>query len=111
LEASHQLQQIFREIEDEESWIREKEAAVSSTNWGRKLRAILKLFECSYFLCCTGKDLGGVQNLQKKHQALVVCAHADNFQSLFIFTVHPFRLRLLAMRQELRRFARMVKPW
>ncbi|XP_065916481.1 spectrin alpha chain, non-erythrocytic 1-like [Dysidea avara] len=51
LEASHQLQQIFREIEDEESWIREKEAAVSSTNWG--------------------KDLVGVQNLQKKHQALV----------------------------------------
>lgn len=35
LEASHQLQQIFREIEDEESWIREKEAAVASTNWGK----------------------------------------------------------------------------
>ena len=41
LEASHQLQQIFREIEDEESWIREKEPAVISTNWGRLLKQSL----------------------------------------------------------------------
>lgn len=49
---SLQVQQLFRDIEDEESWIREKEPVAASTNRGR--------------------DLIGVQNLMKKHQAVLV---------------------------------------
>ena len=52
LEASSQLQQLFRDIEDEEAWIKEREAIATSTN--------------------VGKDLTGVQSLQKKHQVLMV---------------------------------------
>ncbi|KAK0179706.1 hypothetical protein PV327_005434 [Microctonus hyperodae] len=48
---SLQVQQLFRDIEDEEAWIREKEPVAASTNRGR--------------------DLIGVQNLQKKHQAVL----------------------------------------
>ncbi|XP_060526882.1 spectrin alpha chain isoform X2 [Cylas formicarius] len=48
---SLQVQQLFRDIEDEEAWIREKEPVAASTNRGR--------------------DLIGVQNLIKKHQAVV----------------------------------------
>ncbi|ELU13181.1 hypothetical protein CAPTEDRAFT_92285, partial [Capitella teleta] len=44
------MQQFVRDVEDEEDWIREKEPIVASTNRGR--------------------DLIGVQNLMKKHQAL-----------------------------------------
>uniref|UniRef100_A0A673IDX0 Spectrin alpha chain, non-erythrocytic 1 n=1 Tax=Sinocyclocheilus rhinocerous TaxID=307959 RepID=A0A673IDX0_9TELE len=50
LSDSLRLQQLFRDVEDEETWIREKEPIASSTN--------------------RGKDLIGVQNLLKKHQAL-----------------------------------------
>ncbi|XP_036385628.1 spectrin alpha chain, non-erythrocytic 1-like isoform X3 [Megalops cyprinoides] len=50
LSDSLRLQQLFRDIEDEETWIREKEPITASTN--------------------RGKDLIGVQNLLKKHQAL-----------------------------------------
>lgn len=45
------LQQLYRDIEDEEDWIREKEPIAASANRGR--------------------DLIGVQNLMKKHQALL----------------------------------------
>lgn len=45
------VQQLFRDIEDEEAWIREKEPIVASSNRGR--------------------DLIGVQNLMKKHQAMI----------------------------------------
>ncbi|XP_071948314.1 spectrin alpha chain, non-erythrocytic 1-like isoform X2 [Antedon mediterranea] len=51
LEDSYRLQQLLRDLEDEETWIREKEPIASSTN--------------------RGKDLIGVQNLIKKHQALM----------------------------------------
>ena len=34
LEASHQLQQFFRDMEDECAWIKEQESLVSSTNTG-----------------------------------------------------------------------------
>lgn len=63
------LQQFFRDVEDEEDWIREKEPIATSTNRGR--------------------DLIGVQNLIKKHAALnteiaghesrigAVCAQGD----------------------------------
>lgn len=44
------VQQLFRDVEDEEAWIREKEPIISSTN--------------------RGKDLIGVQNLIKKHQGV-----------------------------------------
>ncbi len=44
------VQQLFRDVEDEEAWVREKEPIVASTNRGR--------------------DLIGVQNLIKKHQAM-----------------------------------------
>ncbi|XP_078606073.1 spectrin alpha chain, non-erythrocytic 1-like isoform X33 [Branchiostoma floridae x Branchiostoma japonicum] len=50
LADSLRFQQLVRDIEDEEAWIREKEPVASSTNRGR--------------------DLIGVQNLLKKHQAL-----------------------------------------
>ncbi|BFZ06026.1 hypothetical protein BsWGS_09066 [Bradybaena similaris] len=45
------LQQFLRDVEDEEDWIRDKEPFASSNNRGR--------------------DLIGVQNLMKKHQALL----------------------------------------
>lgn len=48
---SLQVQQLFRDVEDEEAWIREKEPIAASTNRGR--------------------DLIGVQNLIKKHQAVL----------------------------------------
>ena len=43
------VQQLFRDVEDEEAWIREKEPIINSNNRGR--------------------DLIGVQHLIKKHQA------------------------------------------
>ena len=43
------VKQLFKDVEDEEAWIREKEPIINSTNRGR--------------------DLIGVQNLIKKHQA------------------------------------------
>lgn len=51
LQDALKVQQLFRDIEDEEAWIREKEPIAASTNRGR--------------------DLIGVQNLIKKHQAVV----------------------------------------
>jgi spectrin alpha len=51
LMESHAVQQLFRDVEDEEAWIREKEPIIASTN--------------------RGKDLIGVQNLIKKHQAMM----------------------------------------
>lgn len=56
---SQQVQQLFRDIEDEESWIREKEPIAASNNRGR--------------------DLIGVQNLIKKHQA--VLAEINNHEN------------------------------
>eukprot|EP00118_Oscarella_pearsei_P025242 m.307813 g.307813 ORF g.307813 m.307813 type:complete len:2422 (+) comp42859_c0_seq1:216-7481(+) len=50
LQDSLELQQLYRDVEDEETWIKEKEPVAASTN--------------------IGKDLTGVQNLLKKHQAL-----------------------------------------
>ena len=44
------LHQFFRDIADEESWIKEKKLLVSSDDYGR--------------------DLTGVQNLKKKHKRL-----------------------------------------
>ncbi|UYV70522.1 SPTAN1 [Cordylochernes scorpioides] len=59
LQLSMRAQQLFHDIEDEESWIREKEPIVASTNRGR--------------------DLIGVQNLIKKHQ--VVLAEINNHEN------------------------------
>ncbi|GAB6021924.1 hypothetical protein CHUAL_006087 [Chamberlinius hualienensis] len=59
LADSLKVQQLFRDVEDEESWIREKEPIAASTNRGR--------------------DLIGVQNLIKKHQA--VLAEINNHES------------------------------
>ena len=50
LKDSLEVQRLFRDVEDEEAWIREKEPIVASNNRGR--------------------DLIGVQNLIKKHQAM-----------------------------------------
>ncbi|KAL3872184.1 hypothetical protein ACJMK2_040130 [Sinanodonta woodiana] len=50
LDDALRLQQFLRDAEDEEDWIREKEPIAASVNRGR--------------------DLIGVQNLMKKHQAL-----------------------------------------
>lgn len=49
------VQQLFRDVDDEEAWIREKEPIAASTNRGR--------------------DLIGVQNLIKKHQAVLAEMH------------------------------------
>ena len=51
LKDSLLVQQLFRDIDDEEAWIREKEPIAASLNRGR--------------------DLIGVQNLIKKHQAVM----------------------------------------
>uniref|UniRef100_A0A1W7R9J9 Spectrin alpha chain n=1 Tax=Hadrurus spadix TaxID=141984 RepID=A0A1W7R9J9_9SCOR len=51
LQDSLRVQQLYRDIEDEEAWIRDKEPIAASTNRGR--------------------DLIGVQNLIKKHQAML----------------------------------------
>jgi len=45
------VQQLYRDVEDEEAWIREKEPVIASSNRGR--------------------DLIGVQNLIKKHQSMI----------------------------------------
>jgi spectrin alpha len=50
LNASNTLQQFFRDVDDEESWIKEKKLLTGSDDYG--------------------KDLTGVQNLIKKHQRL-----------------------------------------
>jgi len=59
LKDSLLVQQLFRDIDDEEAWIREKEPIAASTNRGR--------------------DLIGVQNLIKKHQA--VLAEVNNHEN------------------------------
>ncbi|BHF71927.1 hypothetical protein SprV_0401498800 [Sparganum proliferum] len=51
LADSYKLHQFYRDVEDEEDWIREKEPVAASSNVGR--------------------DLIGVQNLIKKHQAVM----------------------------------------
>lgn len=56
LSDSTQVQQLFRDLEDEAAWIREKEPIAGSTNRGR--------------------DLIGVQNLIKKHQAVLSEIHS-----------------------------------
>ena len=53
LTESFQLQQLLRDIEDEETWIREKEPAIGASSSNR------------------GRDLIGVKNLCQKHQALM----------------------------------------
>lgn len=55
LQESLKGHQLFRDIEDELAWVREKEQIASSSNRGR--------------------DLIGVQNLIKKHQALISEIH------------------------------------
>lgn len=91
LSDSLRLQQLFRDVEDEETWIREKEPIAASTNRGEPdlsqqgcspLKLTLGLFQpglalliapaqiSSLLAVFEGKDLIGVQNLLKKHQAL-----------------------------------------
>ncbi|XP_055377124.1 spectrin alpha chain isoform X3 [Condylostylus longicornis] len=62
LSDSLHVQQLFRDLEDEAAWIREKEPIATSTNRGR--------------------DLIGVQNLIKKHQA--VLAEINNHEPRLI---------------------------
>lgn len=50
LNEANTLQQLFRDIADEESWIKDKKILVGSTDFGR--------------------DMTGVQNLRKKHKRL-----------------------------------------
>ena len=54
LEESQRLQEFYRDVEGEFSWIREKEPIASSDD--------------------LGKNLTGVQNLLKKHQVLYNCS-------------------------------------
>uniref|UniRef100_A0A672M779 Spectrin alpha chain, non-erythrocytic 1-like n=1 Tax=Sinocyclocheilus grahami TaxID=75366 RepID=A0A672M779_SINGR len=64
LNESHRLHQFFRDLDDEESWIKEKKLLVSSEDYGR--------------------DLTGVQNLRKKHKRLEaeLGAHEPAIQSV-----------------------------
>uniref|UniRef100_A0A3B5KVC2 EF-hand domain-containing protein n=1 Tax=Xiphophorus couchianus TaxID=32473 RepID=A0A3B5KVC2_9TELE len=64
LNESHRLHQFFRDLDDEESWIKEKKLLVGSEDYGR--------------------DLTGVQNLRKKHKRLEaeLAAHEPAIQSL-----------------------------
>ena len=48
LAESNRLQEFFRELDDEEAWIKEKKILVTSEDFG--------------------KDLTGIQNLRKKHK-------------------------------------------
>ncbi len=50
LNEANTLHQFFRDIDDEEAWIKEKKILVGSDDFGR--------------------DLTGVQNLRKKHKRL-----------------------------------------
>ena len=50
LDEANTLHQFFRDIDDEEAWIKEKKLLVGSDDYGR--------------------DLTGVQNLRKKHKRL-----------------------------------------
>jgi spectrin alpha len=58
LAESLAAQQLFRDVEDEEAWIREKEPIVASTNRGR--------------------NLIGVQNMIKKHQVSILTFFVKN---------------------------------
>ncbi|XP_070531768.1 spectrin alpha chain, non-erythrocytic 1-like isoform X3 [Ptychodera flava] len=92
LEDSKRLHQLFRDIEDEEAWIREKEPIASSTNRGR--------------------DLIGVQNLLKKHQALqaelagheprikVVCQIGQDMVSEGHFASDDIQLKILGLQDK-----------
>ena len=83
------VQQLFRDIEDEEAWIREKEPIAGSTNRGR--------------------DLIGVQNLIKKHQAVLaeinnhehrirsVCQSAEDMISDGHFATDEIRKRVYSV--------------
>ena len=48
LAESNRLQEFFRELDDEDAWIKEKKILVTSDDFG--------------------KDLTGIQNLRKKHK-------------------------------------------
>lgn len=89
LQDSLRVQQLFRDIEDEESWVREKEPIAGSTNRGR--------------------DLIGVQNLIKKHQAVLaeinnhehrirsVCAAGEEMMNEGHFASDDIHKRLIAL--------------
>ena len=64
LAESQKAHKIFRDIDDEESWIKEKQRIASSTEYG--------------------KDLTGVQNLQKKHDTFdaELRAHAPRIDAV-----------------------------
>jgi spectrin alpha len=61
--------QLFRDIEDELAWIREKDQVAGSTNRGTPFFSCPKPVS-SLTIDRSGRDLIGVQNLIKKHQAL-----------------------------------------
>lgn len=48
LADSLRLQQLFRDIEDEETWIREKEPIAASTNRGWSIQVSLTIPFCYY---------------------------------------------------------------
>ncbi|CAL8071830.1 unnamed protein product [Calicophoron daubneyi] len=64
LKDAYRLQQFYRDVEDEKDWIHEKEPIAGSTNVGR--------------------DLIGVQNLIKKHQAISaeIAGHEPRIQDV-----------------------------
>lgn len=89
---SLKVQQLFRDIEDEEAWIREKEPIAASTNRGR--------------------DLIGVQNLIKKHQAVLaeinnhengvraVCQTGEEMIAEGHFASNEIRSRILSLNEK-----------
>lgn len=90
LADSYRLHQFYRDVEDEEDWIREKEPVAASNNVGR--------------------DLIGVQNLIKKHQAVMaeisghepriddVCAAGEDMINEGHFAADDIRKRIADLR-------------
>ena len=68
LEESQRLQEFYRDVEGEFSWVKEKEPIASSDD--------------------LGKNLTGVQNLLKKHQVLIGEERPVVDQSCFFLSSH-----------------------
>ncbi|XP_044530944.1 spectrin alpha chain, erythrocytic 1 [Gracilinanus agilis] len=93
LKEAHALFQFFQDLDDEESWIKEKLLRVSSKDYGR--------------------DLPGVQNLQRKHKRLEgeLDAHEPAIQGV-LETAEKLKDSDAVGREEIQeRLAQLVQHW
>ncbi|CAH8834837.1 unnamed protein product [Trichobilharzia szidati] len=93
LRDAYKLHQFFRDVEDEEDWIREKESVAGSTNVGR--------------------DLIGVQNLIKKHQAIYaeINGHSPRIEEVVQEGQDMIRANHYASGDIERRIADLTSEW